>query len=47
GIFKRHTERGVICDWREPNVLRMAPVPKYNSYEDVWRFGEILKSCIA
>ncbi len=47
GIFKRLTERGVFCDWREPNVLRMAPVPMYNSYEDVWRFGEILKSCIA
>lgn len=32
---------GVIVDWREPNVIRMAPVPMYNSFEDVYRFGEI------
>ncbi|HEY0978627.1 MAG TPA: kynureninase [Flavobacteriales bacterium] len=46
GIFKRLTEQGVFCDWREPDVLRMAPVPMYNSFEDVWRFGEILKNCV-
>ncbi|MBP6391841.1 MAG: kynureninase [Flavobacteriales bacterium] len=46
GIFKRLTEQGVFCDWREPNVLRMAPVPMYNSFEDVFRFGEILKECV-
>ena len=46
GIFNRLTERGVFCDWREPNVLRMAPVPMYNSFEDVFRFGEILKECV-
>ena len=46
GIFKRLTEDGVVCDWREPNVLRMAPVPMYNSFEDVYRFAEILKSCV-
>lgn len=44
GIFKGLTERGVYCDWREPNVLRMAPVPMYNSFEDVWRFGEALEA---
>ena len=43
-IFTRLTEAGVICDWREPNVIRMAPVPLYNSFEDVWRVGEILKN---
>ena len=42
-IFNKLTEAGVICDWREPNVIRMAPVPLYNSFEDVWRVGEILK----
>ena len=46
-LFNRITERGVIADWREPNVIRMAPVPLYNSFEDVWRFGEILKACLS
>ncbi len=35
-------QQGVISDWREPNVIRMAPVPLYNSFEDVYQFGEIL-----
>ncbi|HRH69801.1 MAG TPA: kynureninase [Flavobacteriales bacterium] len=47
GIFKRLTEQGVVCDWREPDVLRMAPVPLYNSFEDVHRFAEILRSSIS
>ena len=43
-IFNRLTNAGVVCDWREPNVIRMAPVPLYNSFEDVFSVGEILKS---
>ncbi len=46
GLFDTLTEEGVITDWREPNAIRMAPIPLYNSFEDIYRFGEILKSAI-
>ena len=36
-------EEGVICDYRPPGVIRAAPVPLYNSFEDVWRFADILR----
>jgi len=36
-------DAGVITDYREPNVIRLAPVPLYNSFEDVRRFAEILR----
>ncbi len=39
-------ENGVITDWREPNVIRLAPAPFYCSYEDMYRFGQILKEGI-
>lgn len=42
-VFDKLTENGVIADWREPNVIRIAPVPLYNTYEDAYRFYEILK----
>ena len=44
GIFNELKKQGVISDWREPNVIRVAPVPLYNSFEDIFRFGEIIKS---
>jgi kynureninase len=45
-LFDALAARGVVADWREPNVIRMAPVPLYNSFEDVYRFGAILKEVI-
>ncbi|MBL7705744.1 MAG: kynureninase [Taibaiella sp.] len=42
-VFEFLEQNGVVADWREPNVIRIAPVPMYNSYEDVYRFYEILK----
>jgi kynureninase len=40
------TSSGVISDWREPNVIRIAPIPLYNSFQDVFRFATILKEAI-
>ena len=45
-LFDELTKGGVIADWREPNVIRIAPVPMYNSFEDCYRFGEVLSSAI-
>tara|TARA_Y100000589_G_scaffold328039_1_gene371249 strand:- start:75513 stop:76796 length:1284 start_codon:yes stop_codon:yes gene_type:complete len=42
-LFDYLMQNGVIADWREPNVIRMAPVPMYNSFEDVYKFGQILE----
>jgi kynureninase len=42
-VFTALTNNGVIADWREPNVIRIAPVPMYNNFEDCHRFYEILK----
>jgi len=46
-VFNHLTETGVICDWREPNVIRIAPVPLYNSFMDVFRFVEILSQLVS
>ena len=45
-IFDALIKAGVIADWREPNVIRVAPVPLYNSFTDVFKFGEIISSMI-
>ncbi len=45
-IFGKITEAGVIADWREPDVIRVAPVPFYNSFEDVFNFVNILKKSL-
>jgi kynureninase len=42
-IHQRLTEAGVVTDWREPNVIRFAPVPLYNSFEDVWHLCQFFK----
>jgi kynureninase len=39
-------EKAVVVDWREPNVVRMAPAPMYNSFEDVFSFGEVFTALL-
>jgi kynureninase len=41
-IHQRMTDAGIIVDWREPGVIRVAPAPLYNSYQDVFHFYEII-----
>lgn len=45
-LFDALSDQGVIADWREPNVIRIAPVPLYNSFEDCYRFGQCLQNAI-
>ena len=45
-LYEKIVASGVAVDWREPSVIRAAPVPLYNSFADVYRFAEILKVCL-
>ncbi|HET8737829.1 MAG TPA: kynureninase [Pricia sp.] len=45
-LFDYLMKNGVVADWREPNVIRLAPAPFYCSFEDMFRFGQILKKGI-
>lgn len=45
-IFDALTRAGVVADWREPNVIRVAPVPLYNTFEEVFRFAEIFRKAL-
>lgn len=45
-LYSSLIENGVIPDWREPNVIRCAAVPLYNSFEDLYRFGQVLQSLL-
>ncbi len=46
-LHKKLTEAHIITDWREPDVIRCAPVPLYNTFKDVYRLVEILSSILS
>jgi kynureninase len=45
-VFDALTSQGIITDWREPNVIRLAPVPLYNTYTEVFRFYETMRAIL-
>lgn len=45
-LFDALSKQGVVADWREPNVIRIAPAPLYNSFEDCYMFGQYLQNAI-
>ena len=46
-LFDDMIAAGIIADFREPCVIRMAPVPLYNSFEDVFTFGKVMRQLLA
>lgn len=45
-LFDALSANGVVADWREPNVIRVAPAPLYNSFEDVYYLGKFMEEAI-
>ncbi len=42
-VYDQLRSHGIVCDWRNPNVIRAAPVPLYNTFTEVWRFVDVLE----
>jgi kynureninase len=45
-VFDALADHGVVCDWREPDIIRIAPVPLYNRFADVYGFVEELATAL-
>jgi len=45
-VFDSLARQGVVCDWREPDIIRVAPVPLYNSFLEVWQFVRALQQAL-
>ncbi|MBX7181688.1 MAG: kynureninase [Bacteroidia bacterium] len=43
-LFEKLVSEGIMPDWREPDVIRLSPVPLYNRFEDVWRTASVIRS---
>jgi kynureninase len=46
GMLRRLQEQGIVCDFRKPNVIRVAPAPLYNTFTDVHRFVSSLEGAL-
>ena len=46
-MFAALEQRDVVCDWREPDIIRVAPVPLYNTFTEVWEFVDALAASLA
>jgi kynureninase len=46
-VFETLGKRGMVCDWRAPDIIRVAPVPLYNRFADAWRFAQALREVLA
>ena len=46
-VYEKLSANNIIIDWREPNVIRVAPTPLYNTFEEVYRFAYILQTVLA
>lgn len=44
-LYEHLLRSGIVCDWRNPNVIRAAPVPLYNTFHEVWRFVQAIVDC--
>jgi kynureninase len=45
-VYNHLMKNGISSGWREPEVLRVAPVPLYNTFEEIWRFGQMVQSIL-
>lgn len=46
-VFQKLIKAGIVVDWREPNVIRVAPVPLYNTFVEVFRFAQIFRRALS
>ena len=45
-VFEALSRQGIFADWREPDVIRIAPVPFYNRFGEIWRFVQVLEQVL-
>ena len=46
-IFTRLGRRGIVCDDRKPNIIRVSPTPLYNTFEEIWEFVMVLREILS